>query len=464
MHEQSETVQDEFGRWINIYGRKTPKAGQQLPGTSSYSTMEEAVAEARKRSENTMEIGQTYAQMLGMAESSQPNMTPLRQGMESVTDPNAAAPLAAIHRPVQTPDELEARKSGWQQVAEKLTDPNVLRAFGFAGAAMAQPGGTIGHGIASGLTAFQAGEYAKRQQGLEDRTMTMEEAKNRSAVESVDAGTAIRRAQLPGVKAESDVSAATVKDRVDLVRSEVQRARMQLENARNANEISNIERDLLKRKAQIQSTIPDAKLRAAAIAELDKAIMEAQLKQSQARENAAQARRYEAELRGLKTVSDEDLPQYFTRTGKFAPAAGGGSSSRFTQEANFWEKIYDGLKANAPDDAQIKGLTKEQFVRDRLVRAEDRDTMNTLVRAIQFMEPGSPEEAAAKQMLADILGRKDRPDPNAPPKPTGGKETPWQTMGPTSPFEFRVLADGTRQVRRKQSPTTPSNISDNPAP
>ena len=30
-HEQSETVQDKRGRWINVFGRKTPQAGKPLP-------------------------------------------------------------------------------------------------------------------------------------------------------------------------------------------------------------------------------------------------------------------------------------------------------------------------------------------------------------------------------------------------------------------------------------------------
>ncbi len=50
-HEQSETIQNKRGKWINVYGQKTPQAGQQLPGTPEYNTVEEAVNEAKKRSE-----------------------------------------------------------------------------------------------------------------------------------------------------------------------------------------------------------------------------------------------------------------------------------------------------------------------------------------------------------------------------------------------------------------------------
>lgn len=51
-HEQSETIQNEKGEWVNIYGSKTPQAGQQLPDTPTYSTVDEAVSAAKQRSED----------------------------------------------------------------------------------------------------------------------------------------------------------------------------------------------------------------------------------------------------------------------------------------------------------------------------------------------------------------------------------------------------------------------------
>ena len=53
MHEQSETIQDPNGKYLNVYGRALPKAGQQLPGTPSYNTLEDAVSAAKLRSEST---------------------------------------------------------------------------------------------------------------------------------------------------------------------------------------------------------------------------------------------------------------------------------------------------------------------------------------------------------------------------------------------------------------------------
>src|SRR5688572_23744954 len=56
MHEQSETIQDPVtGQWINIYGRKTPQAGQPLPilhpyESPSYPNVKAASAAAGRRS------------------------------------------------------------------------------------------------------------------------------------------------------------------------------------------------------------------------------------------------------------------------------------------------------------------------------------------------------------------------------------------------------------------------------
>lgn len=54
MHEQSETIQRN-GKWINVYGRHLPKAGQQLPDTLEYDTLAEAEQVAQVRSDAYVE-------------------------------------------------------------------------------------------------------------------------------------------------------------------------------------------------------------------------------------------------------------------------------------------------------------------------------------------------------------------------------------------------------------------------
>ena len=50
-HEQSETIEVD-GKYILIYGRETPKAGQQLPGTPQFESQQQADEYAHRRSES----------------------------------------------------------------------------------------------------------------------------------------------------------------------------------------------------------------------------------------------------------------------------------------------------------------------------------------------------------------------------------------------------------------------------
>lgn len=63
-HEQSETVQRPDGKWVNVYGRGLPQAGQPLPGTGVYETVEEAVRAARTRSDATPSLRRVDGGML----------------------------------------------------------------------------------------------------------------------------------------------------------------------------------------------------------------------------------------------------------------------------------------------------------------------------------------------------------------------------------------------------------------
>lgn len=65
MHEQSETVEKD-GKWVNVYGSKTPNAGKPLPKRydfeqDDYRTVEEAVSAARRRSEREGKAGMKRA-------------------------------------------------------------------------------------------------------------------------------------------------------------------------------------------------------------------------------------------------------------------------------------------------------------------------------------------------------------------------------------------------------------------
>lgn len=77
-HEQSETVERD-GKYFNVYGRNTPKAGQYLPGERPYDTLDEAVEAAKKRSED---YGHTHPE----PSTAQPGL--INRAMKGISDFN----------------------------------------------------------------------------------------------------------------------------------------------------------------------------------------------------------------------------------------------------------------------------------------------------------------------------------------------------------------------------------------
>lgn len=73
MHEQSETVGGLGRLWRNVYGEKTPQAGQPLPRQyqfekDAYPTVKDAVEAAQYRSRLEMEEGQQQLPRFGLME------------------------------------------------------------------------------------------------------------------------------------------------------------------------------------------------------------------------------------------------------------------------------------------------------------------------------------------------------------------------------------------------------------
>ena len=96
-HEESETVQDEqTGKWVNVYGRNIKgKAGQRLPESGEYDTVEEAEEAARQRSEEEGRKG--AAKVKGW-------YVHLKEGVPS-QDLDGNDPM--VRRLAFTPDEVE---------------------------------------------------------------------------------------------------------------------------------------------------------------------------------------------------------------------------------------------------------------------------------------------------------------------------------------------------------------------
>jgi len=88
MHEQSETIQGPDGRWYNVYGQGTPQAGQPLPDSPTFGSVEEATAAARSRSESMPQALQVNPALVGEPPETPPTFEPpTRQGIEPESGP-----------------------------------------------------------------------------------------------------------------------------------------------------------------------------------------------------------------------------------------------------------------------------------------------------------------------------------------------------------------------------------------
>jgi len=100
MHEQSETIQNPAGQWVNVYGRNTPQAGQQLPGTPTYGTVDAAVAAAKLRSQqhgaNVDNLEQGYQASLKSLEAGYQGANP-----SPLTDPTKGPVPVGVDTPNQ---------------------------------------------------------------------------------------------------------------------------------------------------------------------------------------------------------------------------------------------------------------------------------------------------------------------------------------------------------------------------
>jgi hypothetical protein len=153
-HEQSETVQRSDGKWINVYGSGLPKAGQQLPDSGTFSTMEDAVSAAKKRSSRLL----TDEEFLGTGggTGARPSSS-LATGPSPASGPSKLLTDEEFLGPAKSrmPEGLDKALSNLKAVggeAAALSDL-VLSLPGFAMGVGAQLGGTV--------QAFARGEPAK---------------------------------------------------------------------------------------------------------------------------------------------------------------------------------------------------------------------------------------------------------------------------------------------------------------
>ena len=150
-HEQSETIQRSDGKWVNVYGRDLPKAGEPLPGSGVFGTAEEAVAAAKKRSQSAglLDLEEFAGAETGAASPPSPlssrTPTPAILSAEDFEDAGGAFVPSGERPGMKAAQILEKGISGAKAVggeAAALADL-VLSLPGFALGVGAQLGGTV---------------------------------------------------------------------------------------------------------------------------------------------------------------------------------------------------------------------------------------------------------------------------------------------------------------------------------
>lgn len=348
-------------------------------------------------------------------------MPPVRNEMAagSYTGAVESGPNTVVQqlmRPAASPEEKIERRGLWEQIAQKIkSDPNLQNSMLFMGAQMMQPiapgqsgAGHLGQALATGASAYKMGEYSQYQQQQQGAESARKERESAASVAASEATTA-RVRQTTGQEAE-------------LHPLNLDKTRLDLSKARTAEEVAKIERDLVKRKADIEKSIPDAALRASRLAELDK--VTAEVNEAKARTknydaaaalSGARTAKEQAEIDALDGLSDEDKRAYFSKTGKFGSTA----NSAVVQQAEFWGKIYDKLPI---DDSDKKGRTREQYQSYKLKQANEKSILDTYAKLAQVLDPNDPFLEDIRELVrAQVTSRKEqvRGDGKAPVAPKG---------------------------------------------
>lgn len=334
--------------------------------------------------------------------------------------------VSQVAKPATSPEEIEQRKAGWQQI---MSNPNFMRALGYMGTQLMQPiqpgqtrMGHLGRAAQTGMTAFQMGEYAQYEQDRQAREDARKQKESDANVAATEATTALNKERLPGVRADAEVAAQTTQARIDKVKKDVEKATLDIDRTKLDNELKTMEKELKARQKSIMESIPDETLRKAEMAKVDAQILEvdavrARIAASRAAAGAsgAQTKLANAQLPGVEAegkmkaltaaeiekLSPEDKLAYASKTGRFSAA-----SSVTAQSEQMWSRIYDGLPAEDP----AKKLNKAQYVQKMLTSGKAKDAAETLAK---LLAAGETDEALLRQLRDLAKSNASSPAPAA---------------------------------------------------
>jgi len=381
-----------------------------------------------------------YQQMLGTGIT--PPAAPQGQpaAYTGMVQPGPNEVVQQLMRPAQSPEELVERRGMWEQIAQKIqSDPNLQNAMLFMGAQLMQPvgpgqspAGHVGQALATGASAYKMGEFSQYQQQMQGQEAARKERESQANIAATQAGT--KRTE------------QTTSQEAELHPLNLEKTQLALSKARTEEEVSKIERDLARRRAEIEKSIPDERLRAARLAELDK--VDAEVAEARARaENyrkaaglaGARTAKEQQEVDAIDKLSDEDKIAYFSKSGKFASTA----SSAVVQQADFWGRIYDKLPADDPDR---KGRTREQYQSYKLKQASEKSLLDTFAKLALVLDPNDELLNEMRELIKTQVSYRSSQSKGGGDKgespPKGEKST--LIMG--GKYRVTIREDGTRVI------------------
>lgn len=197
-----------------------------------------------------------------------------QQGYATMAQPQD---VQQLYKPTNDPQEIQARTEGWQQVLQRVTsDPNLMRAIGYAGATLSQPmqrgqtlAGHMGQAFMVGSSAYNFGKDAEFQRQLAMRKEGREQAESEATVGLRKAQTTSSEVSTEGQRTANEIATATKQSTIDKAKAEVDLTNQKLANAKSEAEKLKIELDAQKRREQIIAEAPGAE-KAAVLAELQR--------------------------------------------------------------------------------------------------------------------------------------------------------------------------------------------------
>jgi len=356
-----------------------------------------------------------YTEMLGGPQEEQPPAQPMTPGGGFSGMTQGLPPeVQAAARPPATPEEFEVRKKGWLQfVTEAMKDPNLSRAIGMFGVSLAQPvpqgQSKLGHfatGLNVGMGAFDMGKQAQVEQDTK-------QAESAAVIESRKAETELKKAQLPGVKAEAKVAEATSGDKITQLRAAAKKATSDAEKAVSDADVAKVEAELKRLDAEAIKAIPEALRKETKLAEFE--LAKTKLNEAKARvwKLSGEAAEQDISVQTLAGMTEAERKEFLTKSGRFSTATSG-----LVQQGNFWGTLYDKLVEKDPNSASVKGKSREAFQMEQLQAAKQIDAIQLLIKAKQMgLEESEIAELGLFEMARNAAAAR---------RPGGAAPTPGQ--------------------------------------